>query len=72
MLSQNSQKPSVSGIGSSAGLHQIINQFLQENTDVFDEFVQSLKRDVDNVPQSRDRELPKARQEQLNGKDTTK
>ena len=41
--------------GSSAGVNQMTNQFLTENTDIFDEFVRSLKRDTDNMPHSRNR-----------------
>ena len=39
----------------SAGVNHMTNQFLTENTAFFDEFVRSLKRDTNNMPQSRNR-----------------
>ena len=39
----------------SAGVNHMTNQFLTENTAIFDEFVRSLKRDTDNMPHSRNR-----------------
>ena len=39
----------------SAGVNHMTNQFLTENTALFDEFVRSLKRDNDNMQHSRNR-----------------
>ena len=39
----------------SAGVNLMTNQFLTENTAIFDEFVRSLKRDTDNMPHNRNR-----------------
>ena len=39
----------------SAGVNHMTNQFLTENTAIFDEFVRSLKRDTDNMPHSGNR-----------------
>ena len=41
--------------GSSAGLNHMTNQFLTDNTAIFDEFVRSLKRDTDNMPHNQNR-----------------
>ena len=40
----------------SAGVNHMTNQFLTENTAIFDEFVRSLKRDTDNMPYNHNRE----------------
>ena len=39
----------------SAGVNHMTNQFLTENTAIFDEFVRSLKRDTDNMPHNQNR-----------------
>ena len=39
----------------SAGVNHMTNQFLTENTAIFDEFVRSLKRDADNMPHNYNR-----------------
>ena len=39
----------------SAGVNHMTNQFLTENTAIFDEFVRSLKRDTENMPHNRNR-----------------
>ena len=39
----------------SVGVNHMTNQFLTENTAIFDEFVRSLKRDTNNMPHSRNR-----------------
>ena len=39
----------------SAGVNHMTNQFLTENTAIFDEFVRSLKRDTDNMPYNHNR-----------------
>ena len=39
--------------GSSAGVNHLTNQFLTANSFVFDDFVRSLKRNTDNMPQNR-------------------
>ena len=39
----------------SAGVNHMTNQFLTENSAIFDEFVRSLKRDTDSMPHSRNR-----------------
>ena len=39
-----------------AGVNHMTNQFLTENTAIFDEFVRSLKRDTDNMPHNQNRE----------------
>ena len=41
--------------GSSVGVNHMTNQFLTENTAIFDEFVRSLKRDTDNKLHKRNR-----------------
>ena len=41
--------------GSSAGVKHMTNQFLTDNTAIFDEFVRSLKRDTDNMPYNHNR-----------------
>ena len=41
--------------GSSAGVNHMTNQFLTDNTAIFDEFVRSLKRDTDNMPHNQNR-----------------
>ena len=41
--------------GSSAGVNHMTNQFLTENTALFDEFVRSLERDTDNMPHNQNR-----------------
>ena len=41
--------------GSSAGVNHMTNQFLTENRAIFDEFVRSLKRDIENMPHNRNR-----------------
>ena len=38
-----------------AGVNHMTNQFLTQNTAIFDEIVQSLKRDTDNMPHNRNR-----------------
>ena len=40
---------------SSAGVNHMTNQFLTENTAFFEEFVRSLKRDTENIPNNRNR-----------------
>ena len=40
---------------SSADVNHMTNQFLTDNTAIFDEFVRSFKRDTDNMPQKRNR-----------------
>ena len=39
----------------SAGVNHMKNQFLTDNTAIFDEFVRSLKRDTDNMPHIQNR-----------------
>ena len=39
----------------SSGVNHMTNQFLTENTAIFDEFVRSLKRDTKNMPHNRNR-----------------
>ena len=39
----------------SAGVNHMTNQFLTENTAIFDEFVRSLKRDTNNMPHNQNR-----------------
>ena len=39
----------------SAGVNHMTNQFLTDNTALFDEFVRSLKRDADNMPHNHNR-----------------
>ena len=39
----------------SAGVNHMTNQFLTDNTPIFDDFVRSLKRDTDNWPQTQNR-----------------
>ena len=41
--------------GSSAGVNHMTNQFLTENSAIFDWFVRPLKRDTDNMPHNRNR-----------------
>ena len=39
--------------GNTAGVNHMTNQFLTDNTAIFDEFVRSLHRDTDNMPHNR-------------------
>ena len=41
--------------GSCAGVKHMTNQFLTDNTAIFDEFVRSYKRDTDNMPHNRNK-----------------
>ena len=50
------RNPIETASSSSAGVNHMTNQFLTENTAIFDELVRSLKRDTDNMPHNRNRE----------------
>ena len=54
-LELEGRNPIGTASSSSAGVNHMTNQFLTENTAIFDEFVRSLKRDTDNMPHSRNR-----------------
>ena len=69
----------------SAGVNHMTNQFLTENTAIFDEFVRSLKRDTDNKPynhnrgsrdnacnRERDRNKSMDRRSQIDSRDDTR
>ena len=54
-LDLEGRNPIGTASGSSAGVNHMTNQFLTNNTSIFDEFVRSLKRDTDNMPQNHNR-----------------
>ena len=54
-LELEGQIPIGTASSGSAGVNHMTNQFLTENTAIFDEFVRSLKRDTDNLPHNRNR-----------------
>ena len=51
-LESEGRNPVGTASSSSAGVNHMTNQFLTDNTAIFDEFVRSLKRDTDNMPQN--------------------
>ena len=54
-LELEGRNPIGTASGSSAGVNHMTNQFLTDNTAIFDEFVRSLKRDADNMPHNHNR-----------------
>ena len=54
-LELEGRNPLGTASSSSAGVNHMTNQFLTENTAIFDEFVRSLKRDSDNMPHNQNR-----------------
>ena len=54
-LELEGRNPIGTASSSSAGVNHMTNQFLTENTAIFDEFVRSLKRDTDDMLHSRNR-----------------
>ena len=54
-LELEGRNPIGTGSSGSAGVNHMTNQFLTENTAIFDEFVRLLKRDADNMPHNQNR-----------------
>ena len=54
-LELEGRNPNGTSIGNSAGVNHMTNQFLTDNTAIFDEFVRSLKRDTDKMPYNHNR-----------------
>ena len=52
-LKLEGRNPIGAASSSSAGVNHMTNQFLTDNIAIFDEFVRSLKRDTDSMPQNR-------------------
>ena len=54
-LELEGQNPIGTACSGSAGVNHMTNQFLTENTAIFDEFVRSFKRDTDSTPRIQNR-----------------
>ena len=54
-LELEGRNPIRTASGSSAGVNHITNQYLTDNTAIFDEFFRSLKRGTENMPHNQNR-----------------